>query len=261
MNGGILPSSSEFLKQAGFDSEASSSAGVQGGILSNALLPHKALKSNLSREFRTLIVQYCATITSAFELTDIKWSQLAQRLGTREEFLKQSAEEMNREPVGNLWHDVIGERIRRAGSAKLFRDLTWEKLESQALEKLLYLLDAGLIRDAGELLAVANIARKSGGTQPSAPPQGGGNMTQFNIGFGGGVPTGDLPEAGARMTIELSPRAAEALNRAPARRINEDGKRVIDSQMVTADELRNLLTESMQAPVLDAEPESKGEGK
>lgn len=249
-----LPDPKMFIKAIGVEMAAKAAPPMP------SLQP--VLKHNLSVEFRMLITQYCANQINAVEFEEVEWNTLAKRLGTRMEFLLASAAAMNED--GSLWVDVLGERIRRTWAAKIFRDITWEKLESQAVGKLLLMLDAGVIRDAGELLAIASAARRSGGMTPppQSPPGGGGNMT-MNIGFGLGVPTGDLPEAGSRLSIDLSPRTAAALSKVAARPEGDKGNRVIDSEMVTAEELRNMLAEKTTMelqPVVDMGlEESKGE--
>ncbi len=191
----------------------------------------------VSDELRGLFVQYCASMIQAYELKDVAWAALAQRLGTRAEHLQQAAEVTDRD--GTLWRDVMSERIRRVGAARTFRDVKWETLESKSLNMLTLLLEKNLIRDPGELMAIAAQARKVNVHESGGFGQPGNNFT-INIGADSLGQDG-LPAAGAKMTIDLSPRIATSL----ANRIQPTDKdnRVIDSDMLDAKELRTILEE------------------
>jgi len=183
---------------------------------------------------------------AAIELSEVSWDSLAQRLGTQVAFIKQAAEQLNED--GGFWQDVIQERIRKASAHRVFRDSNWEDLEASAQAKLKFMMDRGLIRDVGELLAVSSTARRaSSALSPTTPPQG-GNMTQVNLSFGMPTPEGDLPAAGTTMRIDLNHRAAESLARAQARTQVGSSGRVIDGQMISADELRSLLQQKVAEP-------------
>lgn len=243
-----LPEADAFVK--GLVGEA---LGNAAGAGITAKFAHD-LSFNLSKEFRGLIVQFCATCIEALELKEIKWEPLAKRMGTRPEFLSESAVQMQTD--GSLWVEVLGERIRRASAMKLFTDLNWQKLESAAVGKLLIMLDRGMIRDSGELIAIAQAAGRS---TASRAPAGG---TQVNLNFGSGsIPDGELPAAGAKMTINLSPRAAKSLEQgAPIAESRTGGDRVIDGEMIGADELRTLLLEKAAEPLpIEREDESNQE--
>lgn len=246
-----LPSSAEFL--AGFGISAEPTA-EQKPVIPKAKIPQPP--GGVSQEFKRLLVHYCASQLEAFDLASVKWNFLAKQLGTQPDFLREAAEAANAE--GELWHSVFEERIRRAGALKLFRDADWEKLESSALQRLLYMAERGLIKDVGELLAVARAARQA--VEVRTPTHGAGNNSQVNINFNGGGPMADseLPGAGAKMTIDLSPRSAQALAQAKEREAG--GNRVIDSEMLTAEELRGILTTSKQpAEPLSIEHSDSGE--
>lgn len=95
-----------------------------------------------------------------------------------------------------------------------------------------------MIRDPGELLAVAAQARRANTDSKSG---GGSAGTTVNINMNGESMDNDtgLPAAGAKMTIDLSPRVASALSQ---RNVKVDGSaRVIDGQMLSAAELRAAL--------------------
>lgn len=248
-----LPSPQDFVKQFGIDPDkvrASMQAGVRPVEPRVELTPQQKQLAAMSEEFKMLIVHYCATSTNAIQLSEITWGALAARLGTRPEFLQESAEAMNAD--SELWQHVLHERIRRVSASKIFRDIGWEKLESGTINKLLKLIDSNAIRDPGELLAIATTARRSIAA-PTPQPQGGPNVA-FNVNFNNGE--SELPAAGAKMSIDLSPRAASSLQRADERRKIVQGERVIDSQMITADELRNLLSERTSVPLEESANEA-----
>lgn len=199
--------------------------------------------TGVSAEFRDLLIQYCATMIGAYELEEVNWVALAKRLGTQPIFLQEAATSLNQD--GLLWNDVLATRIKRATAAKIFRDASWEQLESMALNKLMQLAEKNLIRDTGELLAIATQARRANEQKSSSQNPSGGNTVNINI--GGDSMEGDngLPAAGAKMTIDLSPRVASALQnrRNPQAEV---GGRVIDGQMLSAAELRSALESQKQ---------------
>lgn len=249
----MLPSPAEFLVKAGLIKEvpaAGESVAAQAVSVVSKVTPkpEAVVRAYLSEEFKRLLVNYCASLTVAYELSEINWNGLSARLGTRVEHLKQAADQLDAD--GSFWQAVLAERIRRAGADKVFRDVSWESLEGMAQAKLIHLLERNLIKDTGELLAIASTARRSSASTPNG---GGGThlSVQINNGVGSIVADGELPSAGHKMTIDLSPRSAEALNKAKERKALPDGGRVIDSEMISAQELRELLvqkSESTQAP-------------
>jgi len=193
-----------------------------------------------------LIVNYCAQYIEAFELSQVRWAPLAKRLGTQMVYLEEAAESLNED--GSLWQEVIGLRVKLANSSRLFRDNSWEQLEGMALNKLLTMMERNLIRDPGELLAVARVAR----TANVSPQQSAASQTvNINLNNGDGAVDDGLPAAGTRMTIDLSPRLAESL-RTRQRQIQPAGNRVIDGEMISAKELR---------AVADGGSADEGEGK
>lgn len=200
----------------------------EGSAKSSVTTPAPTRQATVSNELRGLLVQYAASCLDAIERTEVNWSALAKRLGTRVEFIAQAAEVADKD--GSLWLEVLQERIRRVGATRAFRDVTWERVESRALKMIDLLLEKNLIRDSGELLAIANQARKVNDPQPS-----GGTNLNINLNQGDGDMGQDLPGAGAKLTIDLSPRIAANLQ-TRERAVREE--RVIDGQMLTAKELR-----------------------
>lgn len=194
----------------------------------------------VSAEMRGLLVQYCATQIAAIELADVAWAPLAARLGSRAEHLQQAAQVANSD--GALWTEVMQERIKRVGADRTFRDVRWETLENRTLEMLVRLVEANMIRDAGQLLAIANAARRINVNEPT----GGSGMSQnVNISFGANPEQNGLPPAGTVMKIDMSPRMAQTLASKSERM--PGGGRVIDGEMLTASELRSVLDEHMES--------------
>lgn len=214
-------------------------ASAQGGSES------QATQMGVSTEMRTLLVNYCATHVSAIELKDVEWSHLAVRLGTRAEWLQGAAEAANAN--GGFWMQVLQERVKRVGASTVFRNVTWEKLESTTLNTLMLMAEKQLIRDPGELLSIANAARRIN----EGPVGNGGNGVNVNVNLGDGfMKESGLPSAGAKMTIDLSPRLASTLSTKVER---QAGERVIDGEMIDAKELRSILEKQTQDRILEAE--------
>lgn len=205
----------------------------------------------VSNEMRRLLVNYCAKCLSAFELAEIDFTELGLRLGARPNHLREAAITIDKyidpqtgmERTGVFWAEVMELRIKSLNASRAFRDVSWERLESQTLHKLTELADAGLIRDPGELLAMAMAARKVNMHESQAPQQPGGN--HVSISFNNGSES--LPAAGSTMTIDLNPRIAASLATKAER---PAGERVIDGQMLSAQELRDALA-AQQSPVIE----------
>lgn len=228
-----LPSPSAFLADFGI------AAPPKEGVVekSHEQVRQEVQAVGVSPEMFDLLVQYCAQ-TLVYELEEVNWEPLARRLGTRAEYLKEAAHAVNAEGE-RLWRDVLSQRIKRVSAAKVFRDASWERLEATAVTRLLTLAEKGMIRDTGELLAIASHSRKANTAPAPSAPQG----ATVNINFGGDSMTDEngLPGAGAKMTIDLTPRLANSLSQ--RRTVTEAGNgRVIDGQMLSAQELRDALT-------------------
>ncbi|KAK0039453.1 hypothetical protein Bpfe_031130 [Biomphalaria pfeifferi] len=194
----------------------------------------------ISNELRGLFVQYCATMIQAIQLSEVDWGPLAQRLGTRAPHLQKAAELANHDET--LWSDVMTERIRRVGAARTFRDVKWETIESKSLNMLMILLENNLIRDPGELMAIAAQARKVNVHEAGSGHGNQNSQNNFTINIGGDKMGQDgLPSAGTKMTIDLSPRIAASL--ANRTSVTDKSDRVIDSEMLDAKELRTVLEE------------------
>jgi hypothetical protein len=226
-----LPSPEQFLAEAGFTAQAKS-------IQAKAAVPAPAKLTGVSNEMRSLLVQYCATYISAVTLEEVSFHGLGKRLGCNPDDLAGIATHLNSgEFADQLWDEVLVTRIRRASAARIFTDSSWERLESLAVNKLIDLAERNMIRDPGELIAVATAARRSQ-AQP-AQPSNPGQTVNINFGEGAmGEPT--LPGAGAKMTIDLSPRVATALQQKGVP-VSGNQDRVIDGQMLSASELRGML--------------------
>jgi hypothetical protein len=209
-------------------------------------------RTGVSAEFAQLLTQYCATSIAAHELGQVDWRALAKRLGTQPEYLAEAAAQLNQDEV--LWTAVLQERIKRASAAKVFRDASWERLESIAVNRLIAMAEKNMIRDPGELLAVASHARRANTDLRSG---GGAGGTTVNINMNGDSMDSEngLPAAGAKMTIDLSPRVATAL--ASKQAANGGQGRVIDGQMLSAAELRAALQAEKDGTDADSTKESE----
>lgn len=232
-----LPSGEEFAKQAMRKTEPLRIQNTPDAIARESLASKAG--RGVSEDFKNLMIQYCATCIEAYELSEVDFKPLAKRLGARVEFVAQAAKAADDD--GNFWMLVMAERVRRVGAARVFRDVTWERIEGGALKMLDQLLEKKLIRDTGELLAVATAARKVADNVAGGGQNGNQQNTQVNISFGGSEMTDGLPASGAKMTIDLSPRLANSLAQRSERPI--DGNRVIDSTMLSAKELREALAQ------------------
>lgn len=231
-----LPTPQEFMALQGIDS-GDPKKGV-GGVSPKPGVPSIP---GVSKEFRDLLVQYCAHSIESHGLEEMDWRGLAKRLGTRPEFLAEAAEAIDAHLAehGGLWREVIESRIKRANTAKVFRDSSWENLEALAVAKLVDLATRNLIRDPGELLAIATAARRTNEGQGGG--SGGGNHLNLTINNGADAMSDNgLPPAGAKMTIDLSPRVASALQ-TRAQQVAPHGERVIDGEMISAKDLRQEL--------------------
>lgn len=241
-----LPSPTQFLSEAlaikGEDIKGSGTpaAGGVGGVSQKSPIKpteKETAQAKVSKEFRALLSHYCAE-TLAIELAQVKWGALATRLGTHPDYLAEAAFAMNED--GSFWNDVLQYRIRKAHANSVFRNTGWERLESMAVNKLVELAERNLIRDPGELLAVAAAARRANTQQESGGGNSGPSVT-VNIGDSAMTENG-LPAAGSKMTIDLSPRLANSLQK---RQEKQEGPRVIDGDMLSAGDLRGLLQEQL----------------
>lgn len=217
-------------------------------------------KAIVSREFQALLTQYAATAATAYALEDVDWRALGAKLGTHWQHLKEIAEALEQSTDGAFWQEVIAIRIKRANAAGIFRDASWERLEALAVNRLVELAERNAIRDPGELLAVASAARRA--NQSTGTSSNANTNTNVNINFGGESMRDEdgngLPPAGSRISIDLSPRLANSLQQRkapPAPR----GERVIDGEMLTANELRDAARSRAEAEKIDSETKDESD--
>lgn len=226
--------------------------GISGATVygSQAWQGERRTQDVMRPELRKLMVNYCATYREAIELSEMKWQNLAVALGVRVETLEATAAEMEAKSEGGFWMEVLTERIKRVGAMATFRNVSWERLESQTLAMLVNMAERGLIRDAGELLAIASAARRV--NEPQGHGGSGNTNVMVNIGDGAMTRDGVLPGGGAQIAIDLSPRLAQKL---AIPREERTGPRVIDGEMLNAKELREALIMNQKPPVDSAEGE------
>jgi len=192
--------------------------------------------------------EYATHVSSAESLDEVSWLALAQRIRVPEQMLGQLVGSMDSGVKAAFWAEVLKARIEQAMHAGIFQQARCERVEGKALNMLETLLDKGMIRNTGELMAVAKGAPRL--TQPQ-PNQGNTNVTLNVGGFDMriGNESGQLPAGGETIKIDLSPRLANTLAQPPEQR----DERVIDSHMLSADELRRVGTEPARATELDAQ--------
>lgn len=231
-----FPTTASFLAEFGLAPATASESEQKAARLEAERAAKQAVaESGVSRELYDLMAHYAATAIQAHELSEVKWDQLAKRLGTRVEFIEEAANLVDSD--GAFWTAVLTERIKRATAAKVFRDASWERLESMAVNRLIGLVEKNAVRDAGELLAVASHARRANDAPKAAAP---GQTVNINFGGDSVDPNTGLPAAGAKMTIDLSPRVASALT-SRQQPVAARGGRVIDGEMLSAKDLRATL--------------------
>lgn len=231
-----LPSPQDFLTGL-----ASASTGVLPRIDPKKMSPEERAHADaveFGNEMRSLVIQYCAQ-TSTESLSAVNFLGLANRLGCPLPMVTEVVSSFDEEA---LWAEVLKIRIKRALAARVFTDNKWERLESLAVNKLTDLMERNMIRDTGELIAVASAARRSQ-TGPATPPGG----TTVNVNIGDPMMNGTgLPPVGSKIAIDLSPRIASSLQERAAS-VSGKQNRVIDGEMLTAKELRAMVSPSANA--------------
>lgn len=201
----------------------------------------------LTKAMRSLVIDYVAHIERVASLEEVNWSHLATRLSVPDEFIGGAIESLKEEEREAIFFEAIEKRVKHAQGSRIFTDANWEQLEGRVVDKLLQLVEKGLIRDPGELLAISKVANQMNAgfsqKQEASPAQTVTANFTFN-GFGGQgemaqESDGDSPTIPARteqMRIDLSPRIAASLQENRER----NKERMIDAERVGAEELRSL---------------------
>lgn len=184
--------------------------------------------------FQELLVRFCANQIAAKSIAEIQWAPLAVRLGVESGDLESAAEELG----DGFWTEVINERVTQAGNSQVFKVQTWDNLEAKAMHRLMVLVDTGRVKDPSELLAIAIQAGKQSRPASTTGQKNGGLSVTINQnnGIEGDMSDSGLPPAGTRMSIDLSPRMADAISK----QRRETESRVIDGDMLNASDLRAL---------------------
>lgn len=174
-------------------------------------------------------------------------TRLAASLGCTAEDLEEIASS-----YGDSWMELIlNERIRRGTDSIAMRDVSWDRLESAVLKKLLAKVDSNAVREVGELLAIARVANTaSRGRGNMGKGNGGaGEGNQINIGFFPGNPQAGVLPAGDLGTIQLSlsSRVRTQLSNAipEAKVIEGQSSRILDNiEMVDLSSVQSAVKES-----------------
>jgi hypothetical protein len=215
--------------------------------------------------FRKLLVEYSARLTTAESFEDLlqRFGPLAAKLSLSVETIQAVVDQLTEDERRKLWQEIVEERIQQAIQAPAFQAQLWERVSGRAAAMLERLLEKNLIKDPGELLAVAKAANQlapslasvnGGGNRNQLPPGNSGSAASaftINVNNGGdasrqhseeaqmtydedGRPI--LPAGGERIVIDLAPRMAGRMTQ--QREIAPKGARVIDSERLDAEALR-----------------------
>lgn len=182
------------------------------------------------------------------ELKSSARGQLAASLGCTSQDL-----DIVVESYGDAWEGMIlEERIRLGIDSTSVRDATWDRLESSVLRKLIHLVDANLVKEVGELVAIAKTAngairgeRKGSGSRPSGDGTPG---IQNNIYLQGDPANGVLPAGNlGKITLNLTPRLVKQIE---STAVHHD-KRQIDSM-----EMMNLKDVQEAVVLAETDPDN-----
>lgn len=165
------------------------------------------------------------------EVREMSRKKLAASLGCTADDLQGIVE-----GYGESWAEkVLEERIRAGISATEARDVSWDRLESAALGKLLILVDSNKVGTVQELLAIAQAGNRANrGNRPTGTPvpAQAGNSYQQNVFLPGSPENGVLPAGHlGSITLSLSPRVMKQIEGDMAVEIGAESKtmRKLDS--------------------------------
>jgi hypothetical protein len=169
----------------------------------------------------------------------IDWSRLAYQIRIPKEHVEALWDHLGKEGQGRLWAVAIQHRVETTLALPGIQKGTRDRVVNKAIERLEQMLDSGLIRDVGELLAISRVL---GPQIPSGnqPPSQGPSLT-FNIGApnmkmqdGQTLPGGDEV-----IMLNLTPRAAAGLQKTKEKA--ENTERIIDGEMLDVKSLREMI--------------------
>ena len=170
----------------------------------------------------------------------VEWGPLAFQIRIPASDVEGFWRHLGTEGQSRLWAIAIQHRVETTLALPGIQKGTRERVVSKAVEKLEQMLDAGLIRDVSELLAISRVlgsATPIGGQQPNQGP----SLT-FNIGGANQMKMQDgqtLPGGDDIIMLNLTPRAAAGLQRSNPE--PENAERIIDGEMLDVKSLRNMI--------------------
>lgn len=137
---------------------------------------------------------------------------LAKRLGCSSQDIQEVCDSYG----PGVWDQIVGqERVKRGLSAPVERDVSWDRLETVVLKKLLMLVESNQVNGVGELIAVAKLSNQATRSNDRKIPTGGGLPGTHNhftsvhqqinqIGYIPGDPANGVLPAGNLGTMRLS---------------------------------------------------------
>ena len=196
------------------------------------------MATTMSERLDKLIVNYLAEITQVIRESDIDpaliseeqkirlWGVLAQQLRIPTEYVVEYWATKTAAERARLWMGVLDRRIQNLAANNAFQVNTAERVTGKALDKLEAMLDGNLIRNPGELLAIARLR-----TGPSP-------ATVIHNNFGGAMlaPGQTLPGNEGVIMLDLSPQVTANIQRPQT----AAETRVIDAEMIGVKDLREL---------------------
>lgn len=133
---------------------------------------------------------------------------------------------------GDRWQELmLEERVRHGIDSTQMRDVTWDRLESAVLRKLMLVVDnMKTTLSVAEMVAIAKTANTAvrGERRPATTPQSGLHVSQTNNYIGGDPANGVLPAGNlGRISLNLSDRVLKQIEGTVVR--PAEATRVIDS--------------------------------
>jgi hypothetical protein len=151
------------------------------------------------------------------------------------------------------WQEmVLEERVRHGIASTDMRDISWDRLESATLKKLLLLVDANKVGTVQELLQIATAANKANRGQRSSSSQGAGgfNVQQNNVYLPGSPADGVLPGGNlGKIHLNLGPRVVRQIE--ASRNIDMTGAPEFEGRKLDSIEMLDL--KQVQQAITDVE--------
>lgn len=185
-----------------------------------------------------LITNYLAEVTMVTRESELEnqtpekeiqiWGPLATNLRLPVEYLIQYWNSKVQTARAVIWLGVIDRRIQNLAAHQTFQAGAADRVVHKAMDKLEALLDGNLIRNPGELLAIAKLRTN---TAPSTVIN---NFTGATLAQGQTLPGND-----SVIMLDLSPQTARRITEPP----RQKEERIIDATMIGVKDLRELATD------------------